>query len=99
MKPTLIAISIVVLVVSGLSIRSFLRERDARSSVQLTGAGFLLVVVLAHIAEAFHLFPAMGWGLPNSAGHYVDLVSAIAGTILLVAGYLARVQSKRRNSN
>jgi hypothetical protein len=36
-----------------------------------------MIVVLTHIAEAFHIFPAMGWGKPNSAGHYLDLVSAI----------------------
>jgi hypothetical protein len=63
MKTSLIAISIVGLVVLGLSMRSFLRERNARSFVQLAGAGFLLVVVFAHVAEAFHLFPAMEWGL------------------------------------
>jgi hypothetical protein len=37
----------------------------------------LLVVVLTHVAEALHLFPAMGWGEPDSAGHYVDLASAV----------------------
>ncbi len=49
----------------------------------LLGSGFLILVVLTHIAEAFHIFPAMGWGLPNSAGHYLDLVSAILGCTFL----------------
>jgi hypothetical protein len=58
--------------------------------LQIVGAGFIVVVVLTHVAEALHLFPGMGWGFPNSAGHYIDLVSAIAGPILLSAGYVSR---------
>jgi len=45
--------------------------------------------VLTHVAEAFHLVPWMGWGLPDSPGHYVDLASAIGGVTLLALG-LAR---------
>ena len=52
----------------------------------LTGAGLLAVVVLTHAAETFHLLPWMGWGLPNSRGHYVDLTSAIGGVTLLAIG-------------
>jgi hypothetical protein len=44
----------------------------------LIGTGFVIVVILTHVAEALHIFPGMGWGLPNSTGHYLDLVSAIA---------------------
>src|SRR5215831_4986815 len=42
----------------------------------LFGAACLTVVVLTHVAEMFGIFPGMGWGMPNSAGHYLDLVSA-----------------------
>jgi hypothetical protein len=31
-----------------------------------------LVVVLTHVAEKLDLFPVMGWGLPDSPGHYLD---------------------------
>ena len=55
-------------------------------SLQLIGFGFLIVVVLTHVAEQFHIFPAMGWGQPNSIGHYLDLVSAIFGCALLLVG-------------
>ena len=41
------------------------------------GIAFLFVVVLTYVAERWHFFPEMGWGLPNSPGHYLDLVSAI----------------------
>jgi hypothetical protein len=57
--------------------RRLLRLLSHGRILMLFGSGFLILVVLTHIAEAFHIFPAMGWGLPNSAGHYLDLVSAI----------------------
>jgi hypothetical protein len=52
----------------------------------LTGSAFLLMVVLAHVAEHFKIMPSMGWGLPDSPGHYIDLFSAIAGVGLLLSG-------------
>jgi hypothetical protein len=52
------------------------------------GFGCLAVVVLTHIAEKLNLFPVMGWGLPHSPGHYLDLMSAVLGTVLLVAGII-----------
>ncbi len=55
-----------------------------------TGCGCLLVVVFAHVAERFDIFPFMGWGLPDSPGHYLDLFSAIAGVALLLGGLAAR---------
>ena len=56
--------------------------------LQLTGLCFLTVVVLTHVAERFHIFPAMGWGQPDSVGHYLDLVSAIFGCALVLVGFL-----------
>jgi hypothetical protein len=51
----------------------FLREKILGSFLQLLGVGCLVVVVLAHIAEALHLFPWMHWGEEHSVGHYLDL--------------------------
>lgn len=60
------------------------------------GSVCLAVVVLTHVAEALHLFPGMGWGLPNSPGHYLDLCSAIgAATLLVTAGVLRVMRSNR----
>ena len=42
----------------------------------LLGFVCLVIVVLTHVAEMLQIFPDMGWGLPNSRGHYLDLVSA-----------------------
>jgi hypothetical protein len=63
------------------------------------GAACLTVVVLTHVAETFGIFPGMGWGMPNSAGHYLDLVSAILGCTLLPAGLIASFIARRKNSN
>ena len=55
----------------------------------LAGCGCLIVMVPTHVAEAMHWLPGMGWGLPNSPGHYLDLFSAVSGVALvLTAGVL-----------
>jgi hypothetical protein len=91
----LISIGVPVCVAFTLSVASLIEERTAWSFVQLLGAFCFMIVLLAHVAEAFGLFPRMGWGLPDSAGHYVDLVSAAAGLILFPVGYLARSFARR----
>jgi hypothetical protein len=67
------------------------KKRTWSSAFQLAGACFLLVVVAIHICEALHLLPWMNRGAANSAGHYLDLVSAIAGVTLLLFALLLRV--------
>jgi len=64
--------------------------------LQLFGLAFLIVVVLTHVAEQFHLLPWMGWGQPKSPGHYVDLASASCTLLLLgTIGVIVR----RKNPN
>jgi len=70
------------------SVASLLRARTVALFLQVFGAGCLMVVVLAHICEALRLFPCIGWGLPDSAGHYLDLASAALGLTLFPVGYL-----------
>jgi len=65
----------------------FIRRHEWRSLLQLIGAGFLVVVALVHLCEATHLFPRMNWGAEQSAGHYLDLLSAISGLVLFPTGY------------
>jgi hypothetical protein len=69
----------------------FFREKTVSCFLQLLGAGCLVVVVLAHVFEAFHLFPAMQWGRENSMGHYLDFWSAVLGLWLFPLGYLLRL--------
>jgi len=66
------------------------RDRTWWSLLQLLGACLLTLVIFAHVAEAFRLFPSMGWGRPDTIGHYIDLVSALGGSILLPTGYIGR---------
>jgi hypothetical protein len=63
--------------------------------LQLVGATCLVVVVLAHFAEALHVFPAMRWGEPDSVGHYLDLSSAVLGVTLTPLGYILRRRQLR----
>ena len=60
----------------------------------LAGCVCLVVVVLTHVAERWHIFPGMGWGLPDSPGHYLDLASAITGPVLLLAAFTWKRISK-----
>lgn len=77
------------------SVLLFLSEKILGSFLQLVGAGSLLIVVAAHLCEALHLFPRMRWGSGDSAGHYLDLGSAVLGLTLFSTGYLLRVIAKR----
>ena len=73
-----------------------LRQAALGRCLMLLGGGCLVIVVLTHVCEAFHLFPAMGWGLKHSPGHYLDLSAAILGLAFFPAGYfLARLRQRR----
>jgi hypothetical protein len=71
----------------------FISGKALSSILQLLGAGCLVVVALAHICAALHLFPSMGWGLERSAGHYLDLGSAVLGLTSFPLGYLLHALS------
>lgn len=77
------------------SVVLFSRGKTAWSFLQVLGAGCLVLVVLTHVSEALHLFPWMHWGLEHSAGHYLDLSSAVLGLTLFPAGYLLHALAKR----
>lgn len=49
-----------------------------------------VMIAVVYLAKAVHLFPAMGWGMKDSAGHYTEFVSALLGLILFSVGYLLR---------
>jgi hypothetical protein len=76
----------------------FRRGRTVYALLQLIAAGCLVLVVLAHIAEALHLFPRMHWGLENSVGHYVDLWSVVLALTLFPIGYLLQALSLRKST-
>jgi hypothetical protein len=73
----------------------FSRGKTVWSFIQVVGAGSLVVVVITHVCEALRLFPWMHWGLEHSAGHYLDLYSAVLGVTLFPAGYLLHALTER----
>jgi len=77
------------------SVLLFVREKVLGSFLQLVGAGCLVMVVLAHLCEALHLFPWMQWGSENSVGHFLDLGSAVLGFTLFPIGYLLHALTQR----
>lgn len=86
-------VSLPILLLLALSWARITRTTTWSAVFQLLGAGCLSIVVLAHVAEALHWFPSMGWGQRDSVGHYIDLVSATAGlTLLSMALILAYLQ-------
>ena len=66
----------------------FSKRKAPSTFLQLLGAGCLVGVVLTHVLEALQAAPWMHWGLENSAGHYLDLVSALLGLVSFPVGYL-----------
>ena len=75
----------------------FAKSRTVSRFLQLSGSASLIIVVLTHIAETLGMLTSMGWGLPNSAGHYLDFVSAILGLTLFPLGILAEAVARRKN--
>ncbi len=73
----------------------FLRGKGMWSFLQLLGAGCLVMVVVAYLCEALHLFPWMHWGSEHSIGHYLDLWSAVLGLTMFPVGYLLYALTKR----
>ena len=73
----------------------FCRGKTVSTFLQLAGAGSFVVVVLAHVFEALHLFPWMHWGGEHSAGHYLDLSSTVLALTLFPIGYLLHSLAKQ----
>lgn len=96
MKGSLIVIGAGVLLAVCASAIAFAREKTALACLQLIGSALLAVMVCTHFAETFHLIPQFGWGLPHSAGHYIDLLSAWGGVTLLALGYFLRKRASHR---
>lgn len=84
---TIIALIPMIMLLIG-SMISLLRRKSIWLIFQLLGSVCLLVMVITHFAEALDIMSWMHWGLEHSAGHYLDLCSAILGLILFPLGYL-----------
>ncbi len=92
---TIVPLTLALVLTAG-ALLLWLRTGQITALLQLIGAGGLLLVACAHVAEGAHLFPSMGWGRPDTAGHYLDLAGAIVGATFFPGGYLAYALRKRR---
>jgi hypothetical protein len=81
------------------SLAAFIHRRHLSALLSTIGASCLVVVVLTHTAEALRLLPGMRWGQPDSAGHYLDLTSALAGVALLSAALVLRTLDHHTKTN
>ncbi len=73
----------------------FRKRKTLNTFLQLVGAGCLVIVVLTHFCEAFHLFPWVHSGDEHGVGHYFDLESAVLGLILFPVGSLSDALSEK----
>jgi hypothetical protein len=81
----------------GVSLTLSLTRRTLGSTLQALGLICFGVVALTHAFEAFAIFPTLGWGQPHSVGHYVDLVAALSGVALTLAGFALRQRDVGRS--
>lgn len=89
-------LAVPIMAVLGYAARAYRRSHAGWSLILSVGALCFAVVILTHVAEALHLFPAMGWGEPRSVGHYIDLSSATGGIVLLTVEFALRFRSISR---
>ena len=78
------------------SIAQFTRERTKHTLLQVLGAGALVVVIFTHTFEALRFLPWMDWGRQSSAGHSIDVGSAVVAATLFPTGYLLHALTTRR---
>ncbi len=90
----LVFLAVTIVILAG-SVVAFARSRRTGTWLQLIGAAALVVVALAHVCEGLRVLPAMGWGRPDSPGHYLDLTSAVAGLVLTPMGFVLRRLGRR----
>lgn len=64
-----------------------LTRRGLSSGLQALGLGCFGVMALTHFFEKFAILPELGWGQPRSVGHFIDLVAALLGVILVTTSF------------
>ena len=59
-------------------------------ALQAFGIGCFAIMAATHVFEAFSVLPTLGWGRPDSGGHFIDLIAALLGVALVAASFLLR---------
>lgn len=74
-----------------------LTRRGLSSTLQALGLGCFGVMALTHVFERFSILPELGWGRPQSVGHFIDLVAALLGVALVTAGFVLWRRNQHRS--
>jgi len=84
----------------GVAVSLLVTRRSFGSVLLALGLGCFGVMALTHVFEAFSILPALGWGKPHSAGHFIDLVAALLGvTFVMTSFWLEGVRRDPRRGN
>ena len=84
---SIVALALSLAFVGGIAFQ-YRTRRSAPVGLLLVAALCFVGVATMHVFEAFGIFSAVGWGQPNSVGHYLDLSAAMLGVTLLVTAML-----------
>jgi len=77
-------------VLLAVSVARLLTGRSLAAALQASGIGCFAVMAATHVFEEFSLLPALGWGRPDTVGHFIDLTAAPLGVVLVAASFLLR---------
>jgi hypothetical protein len=77
-------------VLLAVSVARLLTGRSLASALQAFGLGCFAIMGATHGFEAFSVLPTLGWGRPDSVGHFIDLSAALLGVVLVAASFLLR---------
>jgi hypothetical protein len=77
-------------VLLAVSVARLLTGRSLASALQAFGIGCFAIMAATHVFEKFSVLPALGWGRPDSIGHFIDLSAALFGIALFAASFLLR---------
>ena len=77
-------------VLLAVSVARLLAGRSPASTLQALGLISFAIVASTHVFEAFAVLPALGWGRPDSVGHFIALTATLLGVVLVAASFLLR---------
>ena len=75
------------------------RHRSRASTLLVLAALCFIVVSLTHVFEAHRVLTALGWGRPDTLGHYIDLAAAVSAMGFAVVGFVIIAAGQRPASS
>lgn len=96
LKSTIAFVASVILFVCLLLVHQ--RQRSTASALLVLAALCFIVVALTHVFEAHRVLTALGWGRPDTLGHYIDLAAAVSAIVFAVVG-LVIIAARQRSAS